>query len=122
MGRLPPANKLLKLSKLTRAREMAALQDLAKLAFQVNDAEEKVRELRSKEFSANSPADTAVLLKWRLWKEEELKRRNLRRARLMADYASEAKRCGTAIAEHAVLNELLLKAQRSEKEQAQKRD
>lgn len=122
MSRLPQSDELKKLSRLTRARELAALQVLAKLSFQVKQAEEHVQALRSKSFSATSPADTAVLLKWRLWKEEELKRRNLIKARLMADYAAEARKCGTAIAEHAVLSELLVKAKKSEKKQVAKRD
>jgi hypothetical protein len=122
MSRLPRSGELLKLSRLTRARELAALQHLAKLSFKVKQAEESVQELRSKSFSATSPADTAVLLKWRLWKEEELKRRNLIKARLMADYATEAKKCGRAIAEHSVLSELLMKAKKSEKERLTKRD
>ena len=121
MTRLPNPRDLVELSKITHAREQAALARLAKLSFQLKDIERGIDELRQRRPQTSSISDAAAASKWAVWKEQEIKRQNALRANLAAIYQIEARKCGEAVAEHAVLSRLIEKSENWKKKQSEKR-
>ena len=117
--RLPKSKDLQPLLKLTRVREKAAMAELGEVAAKRNKAAERVAALKSQRPAAESPEQAAVLEKWMIWRDQELRARQGYLAKCTAEYLVTAKTCGRIIAEHVVVEGLTEQAEqraRSEKE------
>ncbi len=114
MTRLPPSQKLLELAKLTRTREQVALGRLADADAERRRAAQGIAELRDTRHEVETTEQAALLARWMLWRDQELARRNAKLAVLEARLAIIKRDCGRAVAEHAVVEKLILDAKRQE--------
>lgn len=117
--RLPKPQDLQPLLKLTRVREQAAMAELGKVAARRNAAAERVAELKGRKPRADTPDEAAILEKWLIWRDQEMRARQGHLAKCTAEYAVTAKTCGRLIAEHVVVENLTDQAEhkaRTEKE------
>lgn len=104
--KLPSPKQLEPLVKLTRTRERAAMAELGRVATKRNAAVEHVAELQARRPEAQTLEDAAILEKWQIWREGELRTRQGHLAKCTADFAVAAKTCGRIIAEHVVVKNL----------------
>lgn len=109
------------LLELTRVRERAAVLKLGQAAAIQNKARQEVEELKSRNPISNSPDHAAVLEKWLVWRDQELRLRQNRLAKYSALYAETSKVCGRVIAEHVVVETLKDQAEEKQKSERETR-
>lgn len=121
MRRFPKSSELVKLKKLTDARELAAMAELAVIETERKAAEIEFLALQNKNYEASSIEELMVIEKWGVWRKDELRRRSLAVATATAKHKTAAMRCGRFVAESAVLKEIASRAWAHEAKERQKR-
>jgi hypothetical protein len=110
------------LIELTRVRERDAAFKLNQAAALQNEASQRVEELRNNNPKVSSVDQALVLEKWMVWRDQELRQRQMRLAKCRANYAATAKVCGRVIAEHVVVESLRDQADERQKNEREARD
>ena len=122
MTRRPSPKDMTMIAAITRAREQAALARISKAAARRDKATRAVAELLAIEPEARSFAEAQLISKWLLWKQGELKKRNIELAAAEAEYKRTARQSGREIAEHAVVSELFEQAKEEAFREREARD
>jgi hypothetical protein len=110
------------LIELTRVRERDAAFKLNQAAALQNEASQRVEELRNNNPKVSSVDQALVLEKWMVWRDQELRQRQMRLAKCRANYAATAMVCGRVIAEHVVVESLRDQADERQKNEREARD
>ena len=121
MRRFPRFREITKLKKLTDARELAAMAELAAIEAERKAAEIDLLALQNQNHNAKSIDELVIVEKWSLWREDEMRRRATVLAAVTAKHKIAAMRCGRLIAESSVLKEIGSQARAHEAKQRQKR-
>lgn len=121
MRRFPRFREITKLKKLTDARELAAMAELAVIEAERKAAEVDLLALQNQNHNAKSIDELVIVEKWSLWREDEMRRRATVLAAVTAKHKIAAMRCGRLIAESSVLKEIGSQARAHEAKQRQKR-
>lgn len=105
---------LVKIEKITSAREQAALAKLSQAAARRQAAAKAIAEIRAVQYEAGSVEEAELIANWFVWQQKELAERNMKLAAAEAAYHQAVRECGRQVAEHAVLTNLLARAKKSE--------
>ena len=104
--RRPTKSSLEKLALLTRARELAARSDLARITAKRRQLEQRICDLSVPPSSAGSLEDAIFLERWQSWRKQETQRSFVELAALMADHALAQRAFGTAMAKNEIVGTL----------------
>ena len=110
MTRLPSSKDMSLITAITCAREQAALARISKAAACRDRAAEAVARLLAINPQAKSLIEAELISNWLVWKQSELRKRNIALAAAEAEYQKVVRQSGRHIAEHAVTTELLAQA------------
>lgn len=111
MSRRLDPKSLAELSKLTRVREMAALDQASRAARRVAAVDAEIEALQSRSIEAETLFEAAIAEKWQMWRRQELVRLNQRKAKLIVEHRRAMADYGRVSAEHAVLGKLRKRAE-----------
>lgn len=120
MKRIPKPGELAKLKQLTSAREMAAMAKLAGIKAEKTRAEDQIAMLRAQSHEASCVEEMEVVEKWRVWKDQELRRLLEALARIEVAYRALAAEYGRYAAEDDVMGDILARSERKRAEDRQK--
>lgn len=109
------------LAVLTRLKEMAALENVARASLELRTLDREIKEMGDHRPDANGTGYARFIDKWMLWRQEELRRLNLRKARLKAELIGATAVLGRARAEHDVAKNLSEKARAAERRLTEQR-
>lgn len=119
--RLPRTGDLRQLGQVTRARELAALAELASIAVEKRGVEDRIVRHKAGVPACYDAAQAATLSRWLDWREDHVRRLSSRLALIMADYARASQVYGRAVAENAVMEDLERRASARDADQTEKR-
>ena len=119
--RLPDARDLRQLGQITRARELAALAELASIAAEKRNVEDRITHYKDSVPACHDAAQAATLSRWLDWREDQVRRLSSRLALVMAQYAQATRICGRAVAENAVMEDLVHRAAARDAEEIERR-
>lgn len=112
--RRPALKEITIIAKLTHTREQAALAKISTAALRLEKATQAVAQLLAITHEARTAAEAELVSKWLIWKQDELKARNVELAAARAEYQKTVQQSGRLIAEHAVVAEILEQTKKKE--------
>jgi hypothetical protein len=110
---------LAELAKLTRVRELVALEVVARVSRRIAMIEDEINALRGRQVIPETVLDAAMVEKWNIWRREELGRLNQRKAKLIVEHRRALSDFGRVSGEHGVLNKLRARADAEKAKEAE---